>query len=76
MARFDGRNPGDCRGSAEGLTRPRSQRSRSDEKLCVKVRASFLASDRAYGARRGWRDMLAEGVSCRLHRIEKQAGLA
>ncbi len=29
-----------------------------------KVRASFLASDRTYGARRVWHDMLAEGVSC------------
>jgi putative transposase len=34
-----------------GLTRPRSQRSRSDKELGAKVRASFLASDRAYGAR-------------------------
>jgi putative transposase len=34
------------------LTRPRSRRSRSDEELGVKVRASFLASDRTYGARR------------------------
>ena len=32
------------------LTRPRSQRSRSDEELSAKVRASFLASDRTYGA--------------------------
>ena len=32
------------------LTRPRSQRSRSDEELGAKVRASFLASDRTYGA--------------------------
>ena len=46
------------------LTRPRSQRSRSDEELGAKVRASFLASDRTYGARRVWHDMLAEGVSC------------
>ena len=46
------------------LTRPRSQRSRSDEELSAKVRASFLASDRTYGARRVWHDMLAEGVSC------------
>ena len=30
------------------LTRPRSQRSRSDEELGAKVRASFLASDRTY----------------------------
>ena len=34
------------------LTRPRSRRSRSDEELGAKVRASFLASDRTYGARR------------------------
>jgi putative transposase len=30
------------------LTRPRSQRSRRDEELGAKVRASFLASDRTY----------------------------
>ena len=53
------------------LTRPRSQRSRSDEALGAKVRASFLASDRTYGARRIWHDMLAEGISCGLHRIER-----
>ena len=53
------------------LTRPRSQRSRSDEELGAKVRASFVASDRTYGARRVWRDLLAEGVSCGLHRIER-----
>ena len=53
------------------LTRPRSQRSRSDEDLGAKVRASFLASDRTYGARRVWRDLLAEGISCGLHRIER-----
>jgi putative transposase len=53
------------------LTRPRSQRSRSDEELGAKVRASFLASDRTYGARRVWHDMLAEGGSCGLHRIER-----
>jgi len=53
------------------LMRPRSQRSRSNEELGAKVRASFLASDRTYGARRVWRDMLAEGVMCGLHRIER-----
>src|SRR5712672_2990325 len=53
------------------LTRPRSQRSRSDEELGAKVRASFLASDRTYGARRVWRDLLADGVECGLHRIER-----
>src|SRR5246500_5700070 len=53
------------------LTRPRSQRSRSDEELGAKVRASFVASERTYGARRVWKDMLAEGLSCGLHRIER-----
>jgi len=53
------------------LTRPRSQRSRSDEDVGAKVRASFVASDRTYGARRVWHDLLAEGVRCGLHRIER-----
>ena len=53
------------------LTRPRSQRSRSDEELSAKVRSSFLGSDRTYGARRVWHDLAAEGVSCGLHRIER-----
>jgi putative transposase len=53
------------------LTRPCSRRNRSDEELGAKVRASFIASDRTYGARRVWHDMLAEGVSCGLHRIER-----
>jgi putative transposase len=43
------------------LKRPRSRRSRSDEELGAKVRASFIASDRTYGARRVWHDLLAEG---------------
>jgi putative transposase len=53
------------------LTRPPSARSRSDEELSAKVRASFLASDRTYGARRVWHDMLSDGVSSSLHRIER-----
>src|SRR4029078_8087397 len=51
--------------------RPRRQRSLEDEELGAKVRASFLASDRTYGARRVWRDLLAEDLSCGLHRIER-----
>ena len=58
-------------GFYDWLARPRSQRSRSDEELGAKVRASFVASDRTYGARRMWRDLLAEGLSCGLHRIER-----
>ena len=53
------------------LTRPRSEHSRNDEELRVKVRASFVGSDRTYGARRVWHDLIAEGVSCGLHRIER-----
>ena len=53
------------------LTRPRSRRSRSDEALSARVRASFLASGRTYGARRVWHDLLADGVACGLHRIER-----
>jgi putative transposase len=53
------------------LTRPPSHRSRRDEELAAKVRTSFIASDRTYGARRIWRDVLADGMSCGLHRIER-----
>ena len=53
------------------LTRPRSARSRSDEAMAAKVRTSFIASDRTYGARRVWHDLLADGVACGLHRIER-----
>jgi putative transposase len=54
-----------------GLTWPRSERSRSDEEIGAKGRASFLASDRTCGSRRVWHDLLAEGVPCGLHRIER-----
>ena len=60
-----------CGGFYAWLSRPRSRRSRSDEELTAKVRASFLASDRTYGARRVWHDLLADGVSCGLHRVER-----
>jgi putative transposase len=53
------------------LTRPRSARGRSDEELGAKVRASFPGSDRTYGARRVWKDLLEEGASSGLHRIER-----
>jgi putative transposase len=53
------------------LIRPPSKRSRSDEAIGAKVRASFLMSDRTYGARRVWKDLAAEGVFSGLHRIER-----
>jgi putative transposase len=53
------------------LNRPRSQRSLDDEHLGGQVRQSFVASDRTYGARRVWHDLLAWGHRCGLHRIER-----
>ena len=53
------------------LNRSPSARSRSDEQFGGKVKASFMASDRTYGARRVWRDLLADGADCGLHRIER-----
>ena len=41
------------------LTRPRSLRSIVDEVLGIQVRQSFVGSDRTYGARRVWHDVLA-----------------
>lgn len=53
------------------LERPPSARAKADLVVGAKVRASFLASDRTYGARRVWHDVLTEGLSCGLHRIER-----
>ncbi len=53
------------------LTRPRSRRSLSDETLGQQARLSFVDSDRTYGARRVWRDVLEAGYPCGLHRIER-----
>jgi putative transposase len=39
--------------------------------MAAKARASFLASDRTYGARRVWHDLLAEGERVGLHRVER-----
>ena len=52
-------------------TRLPSARAKANEQLLARVRASFLASDRTYGARRVWHDMRVEGVACGLHRIER-----
>lgn len=53
------------------LTRVPSQRARDDEQIGPKVRASHIGSDRTYGARRVWHDLLADGISCGLHRVER-----
>ena len=53
------------------LARPRSRRSLDDDVLGSQVRNSFVASDRTYGARRVWHDVLELGQRCGLHRIER-----
>ncbi len=53
------------------LVRPPSARTRSDVAIGAQVRASFVDSDRSYGARRVWHDVLAQGIACGLHRIER-----
>ena len=53
------------------LTRPTSPREIQDAKLVTAIETSFRASDRTYGARRVWRDVLGEGLACGLHRIER-----
>jgi len=58
-------------GFYEWLKRPVSRRDREDNRLLVQVRASFSGSDETYGARRVWRDLLAWGERCGLHRIER-----
>jgi putative transposase len=53
------------------LARGPSARALADEALAQKVRESFVASARTYGARRVWRDVLANGVCCGLHKVER-----
>jgi putative transposase len=53
------------------LNRAPAKRALENEALLGVIRQSFLGSDRTYGARRVWRDVLAEGIDCGLHRIER-----
>lgn len=53
------------------LSRAPAKRTLENEALLGVIRQSFLGSDRTYGARRVWRDVLAEGIDCGLHRIER-----
>jgi putative transposase len=53
------------------LQRAPSVRAAADEELTARIRSSFVASARTYGARRVWRDLLAEGFSCGLHKVER-----
>lgn len=53
------------------IRRPISDRAAHDAKLVQAIDKSFKASDRTYGARRVWRDVLEDGLACGLHRVER-----
>jgi putative transposase len=53
------------------LNRSPSARSQHDEVLLGVTARSFKSSDRTYGSRRVSHDVLAEGLSCGLHRVER-----
>lgn len=53
------------------FNRAPSNHARYDEVLLNKIGQSFCSIDRTYGARRVWHDVLAVGLSCGLHRIER-----
>ncbi|TWD48948.1 putative transposase [Agrobacterium vitis] len=53
------------------LNRSPSDHALYDEVLLDTIGQSFRSSDITHGARRVWHDVLAEGLSCGLHRIER-----
>ena len=53
------------------LTRAPSRRALDDEVIGCRIRASHVGSYRTYGARRVWHGLLAEGICCGLHRVER-----
>ena len=58
-------------GFHDWLNRKPAKRTLENEALLGLIRRSFHDSDRTYGARRVLRDVLAEGLSCGLHRVER-----
>src|SRR5690606_38715611 len=66
-------------GFYEWLGRRPSRRTVANDRLTGLIRQSFEASDRTYGSRRVWRDVLAWGERCGIHRVARlmsKAGLA
>ena len=53
------------------LSRPTRIREIHDARLVTAIGTSFKASDRTYGARRVWQDVIEKGLTCGLHRIER-----
>ena len=58
-------------GFHDWLNRRPAKRTVENETLLCVIRRSFHDSDRTYGSRRVWRDVVAEGLSCGLHRVER-----
>ena len=52
-------------------SRPIIQRAAHDTKLVQAMDKSYKVSDRSYGARRVWHDLLEDGLACGLNRIER-----
>lgn len=57
-------------------SRPPSARALANARLDRAVRRSFEASDRTYGARRVWHDVLADGLAAGRHRVARRMRLA
>ena len=60
-----------CSGFYAWLRRAPSLRMRLDTQIKEVIRRSFIDSDRNYGARRVWLDVLEAGHGCGLHKIER-----
>lgn len=58
-------------GFYEWFGRQASKRTQANEKLTGLIRQSFEASDRTYGSRRIWRDVLAWGERCGINRVAR-----
>ena len=52
-------------------TRLESQRAQTEARIAMAMRASFVLSDRTYGARRILRDLRADGFTVGLHHVER-----
>ena len=55
-------------GSYAWLQRPESERQRTDREFSGLMKESFEGSDRSYGARRVWRELSDQGVTCSMSR--------
>ena len=53
------------------LSRSPSDRAKRHAAMLAAIRQSFLDSDRTYGARRVWHDLLEAGIVCGLHAVER-----